>query len=126
MLPLDRIDTVQECEDTEFIPYAGDIEKPFEDIVGVSLMFGCPRVHIIIRAYRPTADYIKTKPIHHSQQIIDVTAEYIDFSLYLIPNYEFETIMLTYADNCEILEPSSLREKISERAEKIKKMQNSK
>ena len=38
VLPLDRIDTVQECEDTEFIPYAGDIEKPFEDIVGVSLI----------------------------------------------------------------------------------------
>lgn len=36
----------------------------------------------------------------------------LDRSLYLIPNYEFETIMLTYADNCEILEPSSLRDNI--------------
>ena len=86
-------------------------------------MFGVSRVHILIRAYRPTADYIKTKPIHHSQQIIDITDEYIDFSLDLIPNYEFETIMLTYADNCEILEPSTLREKISERAALIEKMQ---
>ena len=123
VLPLDRIDTIQECEDKEFKPFVGDIEKPFEDIVGVSLMFGVSRVHILIRAYRPTADYIKTKPIHHSQQIKDVTDEYIDFSLDLIPNYEFETIMLTYADNCEILEPSTLREKISERAALIEKMQ---
>lgn len=123
VLPLDRIDTIQECADKDFKPFSGDIEKPFEDIVGVSLMFGNTRVHIIIRAYRPTADYIKTKPIHHSQQILDITDDHIDFSLDLIPNYEFETLMLTYADNCEILEPSTLREKISERAALIEKMQ---
>lgn len=123
VLPLDRIENVIEKQDVQFIPFKGDIEQSFRDIVGVSLKFGESRVHIIIRAYRPTADYIKTKPIHHSQQIIDVTDEYIDFSLDLIPNYEFETIMLTYADNCEILEPSTLREKISERAALIEKMQ---
>ena len=123
VLPLDRIENVIEKQDVQFIPFKGDIEQPFRDIVGVSLKFGESRVHILIRAYRPTADYIKTKPIHHSQQIIDVTDEYIDFSLDRIPNYEFETIMLTYADNCEILEPSTLREKISERAALIEKMQ---
>ena len=52
--------------------------------------------------------------------------KYIDFSLYLIPNYEFETIMLTYADNCEILEPSSLRDKIAERAVRIRERQKKK
>lgn len=123
VLPLDRIESVFEKRDVPFIPFKGDIEQPFNDIIGVSLKFGESRVRIIIRAYRPTADYIKTKPIHHSLQILDTTDDHIDFSLDLIPNYEFETLMLTYADNCEILEPSSLREKLAERAEKIAALQ---
>ena len=124
VLPLDRIECISEMQDVEYIPYNGDIEEPFKDVVGVSLMFGESRVHIIIRAYRPTAYYIKTKPIHHSQHILDITEDYIDFGLDLIPNYEFETIILSYADYCEIIEPSPLREKIAERAKKIQKMQN--
>ena len=125
VLPLDRIESMSVMQDENYIPFNGDIEEPFKDVVGVSLMFGLSRVHIIIRAYHPTADYIKTKPIHRSQQIQDITDDYIDFSLDIIPNYEFETIMLSYADNCEILEPSSLREKIAERAKKIQEMQKS-
>ena len=125
VLPLDRIEYVSEVADIQYKPYNGDIEKPFDSIVGVSLKFNEPPVHIIIRAYRPTSDYIKTKPIHSSQHILDITDDHIDFSLDLIPNYEFETIMLSYADNCEILEPSFLRDRIAVRAEKIKKMQES-
>lgn len=33
---------------------------------------------------------------------------------------------LTYADNCEILEPSSLRDKIAERAVRIRERQKKK
>lgn len=125
VIPLDRIDDYKVLEDVRFEPYPGDIDGCFKDIVGVSLRFKEPCQHIVFKAYPSIAPYIETKPIHHSQRVVERQTEYTVFSLDLIPNYEFETIMMAYADNCEILEPLSLREKLSERAKNIVKFNSS-
>lgn len=121
VVPLDRIDDYKILEKEMFSPMVGDIDDYFKDIVGVSLRFEEPCQHIVFKAYHPTDSYIETKPIHHSQRVVERHEGYTILSLDLIPNYEFETIMLTYADKCEILEPLDLREKIKERAENIVK-----
>lgn len=89
--------------------------------MGVSPKFGESCQHIMFKAYHPADSYIMTKPIHHSQRVVERHDDYTILSLDLIPTYEFETIMLTYADKCEILEPLDLREKIKERAKNIVK-----
>lgn len=121
VIPLDRIDDYRILDKEHFASYQGDIDECFKDIVGVSLKFKEPCQHIVFKAYHPTSSYIETKPIHHSQRVVERHEEYTIFSLDLIPTYEFETIMLTYADKCEILEPLDLREKIKERAKNIVK-----
>lgn len=121
VVPLDRIDDYKILENEKFSPIKGDVEAYFKDIVGVSPKFGESCQHIVFKAYHPTSSYIETKPIHHSQRVVERYEEYTIFSLDLIPNYEFETIMLTYADKCEILEPLDLRDKIKERAKNIVK-----
>ena len=121
VIPLDRIDDYRILDKEHFVSYQGDIDECFKDIVGVSLKFKEPCQHIVFKAYHPTSSYIETKPIHHSQRVVERHEEYTIFSLDLIPTYEFETIMLTYADKCEILEPLDLREKIKERAKNIVK-----
>lgn len=78
----------------------GDVEAYFKDIVGVSPKFGESCQHIIFKAYHPADSYIVTKPIHHSQRVVERHDDYTILSLDLIPTYEFETIMLTYADKC--------------------------
>lgn len=122
VIPLDRIDDYKILGAEKFKPYDGDVDECFKDIVGVSLRFNEPCQHIVFKAYSVIAPYIETKPIHHSQKIVERHNEYTIFSLDLIPNYEFETLMMTYADNCEVLEPQSLREKLSTRAENIAKI----
>lgn len=121
VIPLDRIDDYKILEGVKYEPYSGDIDDCFKDFVGVSLRFGEPCQHIIFKAVSSVAPYIETKPIHHSQRIVERGEYYTTFSLDLIPNYEFETVMMTYADQCEILEPQSLREKLVLRAENIVK-----
>ena len=121
VVPLDRINDYKILENEKFSPIKGDVEAYFKDIVGVSPKFGESCQHIVFKAYHPTSSYIETKPIHHSQRVVERYEEYTIFSLDLIPNYEFETIMLTYADKCEILEPLDLRGKINERAKNIVK-----
>lgn len=125
VIPLDRIDDYKILETEKFKPYNGDVDECFKDIVGVSLRFNESCQHILFKAYSAIAPYIETKPIHHSQRVVERNKEYVIFSLDLIPNYEFETIMMAYADNCEILEPRSLREKLSNRAKNIVKFNES-
>lgn len=121
VIPLDRIDDYSIMETEKFKPYDGNIDECFKDIVGVSLCFNVPCQHIVIKAYSAIAPYIETKPIHHSQRVVERHKEYTMFSLDLIPNYEFETLMITYSDNCKVLQPLSLREKLSVRAKNIVK-----
>lgn len=119
VIPLDRIVDYRISDKEHFVSYQGDIDECFKDIVGVSLRFKEPCQHIVFKAYHPTSSYIETKPIHHSQRVVERHEEYTIFSLDLIPNYEFETIMMSYADNCEILEPQDLKESLVCRAKNI-------
>lgn len=121
VVPLDRIDDYKILEKEKFSPIKGDVEAYFKDIVGVSPKFGESCQHIMFKAYHPADSYIMTKPIHHSQRVVERHDDYTILSLDLILTYEFETILLTYADKCEILEPLDLREKIKERAKNIVK-----
>ena len=121
VVPLDRIDDYKILENEKFSPIKGDVENYFKDIVGVSPKFGESCQHIVFKAYHPADSYIVTKPIHHSQRVVERHDDYTILSLDLIPTYEFETIMLTYADKCEILEPLDLRGKINERVKNIVK-----
>ena len=121
VVPLDRIDDYKILEKKKFIPMEGDVDDYFKNIVGVSLRFNEPCQHIVFKVYHPADYYIETKPIHHSQRVLERHDDYTIMSLDLIPTYEFETIMMTYADKCEILEPLDLREKIKERARNIVK-----
>lgn len=119
VVPLDRIDDYKILENEKFSPIKGDVENYFKDIVGVSPKFGESCQHIVFKAYHPTSSYIETKPIHHSQRAVERYEDYTIFSLDLIPNYEFETIMMSYVDNCEVLEPQDLKESLVKRAKNI-------
>ena len=96
-----------------------DFDDYFYDIVGVSLNPESRPDKIIARAGYPAANYIETKPIHPSQRILERGDGYLIFQWNLIVNYELETQLLTYADQCEIIEPIKLREKLRDRAIKI-------
>ena len=113
VLPLDRIDDFKVLPDLVYQEHCGiDFDDYFYDIVGVSLNPESRPVKIIARAGYPAANYIETKPIHPSQRILERGDGYMIFQWNLIVNYELETQLLTYADQCEIIEPIELREKL--------------
>lgn len=122
VVPMDRIEHVETDSNVIFQEYKGmDIDDYFKDIVGVSLMPNSIPETITIRVLKPEAEYIKTKPLHASQRIIEETDRFVVFELKLIINYEFETLLLTHAHMMNVIEPSSLRETLRIRAEKILK-----
>lgn len=96
-----------------------DFTEFFDDVVGVTIPNNANINIIRLKVDKNRYSYIESKPIHATQTVKKKADEYIIIELKLIPNYEFETILLGFADSIEILEPQSLREKISERAKKI-------
>ena len=120
IIPIDRIDEFKVDEDAIFQEYRGaDFDDFFYDIVGVSLHPEGRKERVVIKALFPAASYIETKPIHPSQRILERGDGYIVFQLDVIPNYELETQLITYADQAEIIEPIGIRVAINERAKRI-------
>ena len=94
------------------------IREHFTHIVGVSLLPEGKPVTVRLKAWKPDAWYIDTKPIHWSQKMVQEEKEWMVFELEVIPNEELVQQLLTYANRMEVLEPLSLREELYTRAQK--------
>lgn len=71
---------------------------------------------VILRAHGPSVDYLRSLPLHSSQEEIRTKHEiYSDFQykIYLTP--ELETKILAMGENIEVLKPKELRDKIADR-----------
>ena len=116
-LGLDRIQSIEQAH-TPFIEntFIEDFDEYFEDIVGVS--FPAERVieHIVLRFSQHRFPYIVAKPIHGSQKIVSIENRIV--SIDVMPNRELESIILSFGEDIEVLEPQSFRRII---ANKIKK-----
>lgn len=113
-LALDRIINTKECSaDYESINL--NFEEYLEDIIGVSILPGQKAEKIVLRIDKDLWPYIKTKPIHGSQKIINRKENYIDILLELIPNYELESLIFQFGEKVEVREPLEFREKIQHR-----------
>lgn len=145
VVPIDRIqelsmESVEERNEREkehgkyLRPTDAQIEKYFKDVVGVSRNPESEPETVKVKAWGLTAHFIETKPIHDSQKVIDegemtvegpwykrspLKVDYKVFEMTVIPNEPLIQALLVYANECEVLEPKSLREKIAQRAEAI-------
>ncbi len=118
-MAIDRIDNINIVDDT-YIESDINFEEYFDDIVGVTI-FNSPPVKIRLQVENSRYNYIESKPMHGSQKVKRVEADFVEIELNLIPNYEFENLLLSYMDNIKIIEPLSLIERMRERVEKINK-----
>lgn len=119
-LALDRIIKV----DTELIEKFTlvsyfDKEYYFRSIIGVSRNEEVGIQKIVIETTPLQANYIKTKPIHESQNLEEETPTKSVFSYKLIPNFELESQLLSYGEHIKILAPESLKFKMKARYRKM-------
>jgi predicted DNA-binding transcriptional regulator YafY len=114
-LALDRIINIEESY-TRYIPNNEiDFNEFFEDIIGVTLNKGVEVVNIVLMVSNDLLPYIRTKPIHGSQKIKEQGKTHTMITLDLIPNYELESLLLSFGEGLEIIKPSFLRKKIKNR-----------
>ena len=118
-LALDRIINIEESKKQYISNEAIDFNEYFEDIIGVTLSNESEIQHIISKVNNELLPYIKTKPIHGSQKVKVLGKTHTLLSLDLIPNYELESLILSYGEGVEVHQPAFLREKIKKRIELI-------
>jgi len=118
-LALDRIISINESA----IKYTAndeiDFNEYFEDVVGVSLNTSSKVQKIVLAVANNIIPYIVTKPLHGSQKIKERQEQNTIVSLDLIPNYELESLLLSYGEGIEVIEPIELRKKITERINQL-------
>lgn len=72
----------------------------------------CPPQLIKIKVYGSQVDYIKARPLHESQEEIEVGDGWSIFSYWLRPSYNFYQAVLWNREKVEVLEPEEAREEI--------------
>lgn len=108
-LALDRIQHIDPMPNELYrINKNFDPHTYFKDIVGVTKNFADKPTHIVFIATHQHAPYIKTKPIHTSQQVVETSPEGVIFSIDVVPNFELERELLGFGEGLKVLSPNNI------------------
>jgi len=92
----------------------------FRNIVG--LMYSENKIeHILLEADVKHAKYLKSLPLHWSQQVEKETPEKVYFRYHLIPNYEFRQKVLAMDFKVSLLEPAWLAQEFKDTIQQMLK-----
>lgn len=110
---LDRIQEIQYLPSATYrLPNRFDPHTYFSDIVGVTRNTGDQPTPVIFWADHKQAPYIRTKPIHPSQQIVEERGDGIVFSICVIPNFELERELIGFGEGLRVMSPGPLVRRI--------------
>lgn len=85
----------------------------FANFYGILVTDGKPE-KIIIRTYNELPGYLRSLPLHPTQQELATKDGHTDFSLCLVPTFDFIQELLLHRDQIEVLAPQSLRDEIAQ------------
>lgn len=113
---LDRIRELRTSEHLFVLPEDFDPQAYFADSFGVVVDGNCKPERVRVRVSGIQRQYLRTLPLHASQQEAEVTDDSSVFEFYLRPTFDFEQELLTHAANTdgqiEVLQPQWLREEM--------------
>lgn len=95
----------------EYFKFSFGITVPEEDPIKVILLFS-----------QNQGNYIKTLPIHDTQEIISDNQKGLKISVFVKPSYEFYSKILSYGEDVQIIEPESIADTLRRRIESTLKL----
>jgi predicted DNA-binding transcriptional regulator YafY len=117
-LALDRIISLKELplnnyQENSLI----DFNTYFDDIIGVTKM-GRRAETIVLFVEKENAPYVLTKPLHHTQKLLECRDDGIIISIKVIPNFELEKEILSFGDRMIVISPERIKRHLATRMEK--------
>ncbi len=118
-LALDRIVEFTEAKEESFVEYQGpDFDTYYDDLIGVTKTAKDKTWNVVLQIDRQNAPYILTKPIHHSQKLLQQDTDWIVVVIQVVLNFELEREILGFGESMKVLSPRILVNKIKRRLEK--------
>ena len=126
---LDRIVSLETANEKHYQANESfDPDNFYKDVVGVTVMQGILPEKVVFKVNHRNAQYVLTKPIHHSQKTLSQDEDGYIFQLDIKINFELERIFLGYGSSLEIISPRRLRGRIKKNlksaAEQYEKIDN--
>lgn len=115
---LDRVHAVEPTTQKYKLPKDFNAEAYFKNTYGVTGMDEEPEViEICIDAMQ--ANYLRTLPLHSSQEEIERNDDYSIFRFHMVPSYEFLQELRKYGSDVEVISPESVRAEFREDTESL-------
>lgn len=106
---LDRISDLQIHKKT-FRRVEIDFDSIYKNSFGIICSPDEKPQKIILSFTRNQGKFIKSLPLHHSQQVIKDDAAELQIELFLTPTYDFYQELMTHFERLKIIEPQNVRE----------------
>lgn len=120
---LDRILNTERTTTPFVLPQNFDAEAFFANGYGVTVDERKPEiVRISVDAYQ--ANYLRSLPIHPSQEETERNNDYSVFQFFIVPTYEFIKELLSYGGTLEVLSPKWLRKEMKQEARTMNEIYN--
>ncbi len=116
LFALDRIKDMEIWYIQNYETYRLSLDNYFNNCIGVSKKeVNEKTIKVIFEISTDQFPYIDTKPIHSSQEVLEVGESEVKLSLDVVHNYELERELLSFSPHIKILEPLNLRDKIQQK-----------
>ena len=114
VLALDRIISIEECDEEYFENTNIPLSNYFEHVVGVTVNPYAGPEEIELFIDNSNAPYVLTKPIHHTQELIERNPNGVLIRLKVQINFELIREILGFGESIKVIKPAFLRKKIQD------------
>ncbi|RYU97163.1 helix-turn-helix transcriptional regulator [Emticicia agri] len=118
-LALDRIQSLCPDEKIDYIENdLYDSETFYQDVIGVTVSTNLRAEEITLFVAKADAPYVETKPLHHSQRILEKNENGIIIQIKVQLNFELEREILGFGDTMQVIAPEAFKKRIHARIHK--------
>jgi predicted DNA-binding transcriptional regulator YafY len=117
---LDRIHSIRHLKTTFEFPTDFDAVKYYNECFGIVSDDGTKVETIKLKVYGLQRYYLRSLPLHSSQQEIDSADDYSIFQYQVRPTFDFRQALLSKGSEVEVLEPITFREEMKNEIQNMK------
>ena len=115
---LDRISAL-EIKNSTFRWKSYEVKKEYDNLFGIISPNEHDLEEIILSFDAHQGQYIKSLPLHHSQQILTDDEHEFRIALQLYPTYDFRQEILSYGNRVQVIAPEHFRNEIKKEVQEM-------
>jgi len=112
---LDRLTELTVTKEKFVYPEGFSVNEYFRNSFGIIVHNGQPAEEVVLSFSPDQGKYIRSLPLHHSQQILADTEEEFRIRLNLVVTYDFEMEILSYGQEVKVMAPERLKREVRKR-----------